>query len=89
VFFGYTPVGISAKQISRQHIMKRWWALSLAFSCALGCATETDQAQWNEAMKDLRGDNMKMRTGKWGNVDNNDDTMPSLSNSPHRSSGLN
>ncbi|HEV2950094.1 MAG TPA: hypothetical protein VGX70_22135 [Gemmataceae bacterium] len=68
--------------------MKRFW-VGIAFLCVLGCATESDQAQWNEAMKDLRGDNMKMRTGKWGNVDNNDDTMPALTNSSHRSSGLN
>jgi hypothetical protein len=59
------------------------------FLCAVGCATESDQAQWNEAMKDLRGDNMRMRSGKWGNIENDDDMMPSLSNSSHRNSGMN
>ena len=68
--------------------MKKLW-LGLALVCALGCATENDQAQWNEALKDLRGDNMKMRSGKWGNIENDDDMMPSLSNSSRRSSGMN
>jgi len=63
--------------------------LVIVLLCAVGCATESDQAQWNEAMKDLRGDNMKMRSGKWGNLENDDDMMPSLSNSSHRSSGMN
>jgi hypothetical protein len=31
-----------------------------ALSICGGCATEADKLQWNEAMKDLRGDNMKM-----------------------------
>jgi hypothetical protein len=68
--------------------MKRLW-VGIAFLCALGCATEGDQAQWNEAMKDLRGDNMKMRSGKLGNVENDDTMMPALTNSSHRTSGLN
>jgi hypothetical protein len=68
--------------------MKRL-CLAMAFFCVLGCATESDQAQWNEAMKDLRGDNMKMRSGKWSNGDRDDDMMPSLSNSSHRRSDLN
>ncbi len=68
--------------------MKRLCALGFALSLSLGCATENDQAQWNEAMKDLRGDNMRMRTGNWGKADSNDD-MPSISNSSHRNSGLN
>jgi hypothetical protein len=69
--------------------MKRFWALGFLFVFALGCATEADQAQWNEAMKDLRGDNMKMRTGNWGKVDNDVDTMPSLKNSSQNRSGMN
>ena len=31
---------------------------------AAGCATEGDRAQWNEAWKDLRGDNMQMQSDK-------------------------
>jgi hypothetical protein len=29
--------------------------------CA-GCASDADKAQWNEVWKDLRGDNMRMRS---------------------------
>lgn len=67
--------------------MKRLFALTFALAFSLGCATESDQAQWNEAMKDLRGDNMRMRTGNWGKADRVDDT-PSISNSSQRSSSL-
>jgi hypothetical protein len=68
--------------------MKRLGALSLFLIFALGCATEADNAQWNEALKDLRGDNMRMRTGNWGKADNDDTMTPSLSNSSHNRSGL-
>jgi hypothetical protein len=43
--------------------MKRLFSLCIilgALSIFGGCATEADKVQWNEAMKDLRGDNMKM-----------------------------
>ena len=69
--------------------MKRLCALGLVLLFGLGCATEADNAQWNEAMKDLRGDNMRMRTGNWGKADSEDNSMPSLSNSSHYRSGLN
>jgi len=55
--------------------MKRLWVLGFVLLFEIGCATEADQAQWNEAMKDLRGDNMKMRTGNSGKTDSNDDPM--------------
>jgi hypothetical protein len=35
------------------------------FACLLlgtGCLTEEDKRGWQEALKDLRGDNMKMRS---------------------------
>jgi hypothetical protein len=67
--------------------MKRFVALGLVLLFSLGCATEADQAQWNEALKDLRGDNMRMRTGNWGKAD--DAMTPSLSDSSHYQSGLN
>jgi hypothetical protein len=35
-----------------------WFGL---LSFLLGCATEEDRRQWNEAMKDARGENMEMR----------------------------
>jgi hypothetical protein len=69
--------------------MKRLGALGLFLIFCLGCATEADNAQWNEALKDLRGDNMRMRTGNWGKADNDDAMTPSLSNSSHYRSGLN
>ncbi len=69
--------------------MKRLGALGLVLIFGVGCATEADNAQWNEALKDLRGDNMRMRTGNWGKADNDDATTPSLSNSSHSRSGLN
>jgi hypothetical protein len=42
--------------------MSRTILALLAFAwLILGCATEDDKRQWDEAMKDLRGDNMEMR----------------------------
>jgi hypothetical protein len=35
-----------------------WFGL---LSFVLGCATEEDRRQWDEAMKDARGENMEMR----------------------------
>jgi hypothetical protein len=45
--------------------MKRLCLLFLlaALLGASGCATEETRAQWQEALKDLRGDNMKMSDG--------------------------
>jgi hypothetical protein len=43
--------------------MKRLFSLCIilgVLSLFGGCATEADKVQWNEALKDLRGDNMKM-----------------------------
>jgi hypothetical protein len=36
--------------------------LGVLLICA-GCTAPGDRAQWEEAMKDLRGDNMQMRGG--------------------------
>jgi hypothetical protein len=38
--------------------------LCCALFTGLGCLTESDKAQWNEAMRDLRGDNMKLSNEK-------------------------
>jgi hypothetical protein len=69
--------------------MKRLCALGVLLILGVGCATEADKAQWDEAMKDLRGDNMKMRTGNWGRADSDDDMMPDMTKSSHYRSGLN
>ena len=37
-------------------------ALILVLFLALGC-TEADKVQWNDALKDLNGDNMNMQYG--------------------------
>jgi hypothetical protein len=42
-------------------MVRRCILLGLLLFCA-GCATPGDRAQWEEAMKDLRGDNMQMRS---------------------------
>jgi hypothetical protein len=44
--------------------MMRLSAFVVVFFIAAGCATEGDRAQWNEAWKDLRGDNMQMQSDK-------------------------
>jgi len=42
--------------------MKTFAVLCVLFFC-WGCASDSDKGQWDEFWKDLRGDNMKMRTG--------------------------
>ena len=41
---------------------------ALALLLGAGCA-EADRAQWDEAMRDARGDNMKMRYGGGESLD--------------------
>jgi hypothetical protein len=45
--------------------MSRLLLLILPLLLALGCATDGEKSQWDEVLKDLRGDNMEMRSG-WG-----------------------
>ncbi len=40
----------------------------IALLC-VGCAADADKAQWDEFWKDLRGDNMKMRSDPSGPLD--------------------
>jgi hypothetical protein len=52
--------------------MRRLWIPALALVCGLGCAADGDKGSWDEVRKDLRGDNMQMRStgaaiGGWGN----------------------
>jgi hypothetical protein len=41
--------------------MKRLAILLSFLVFCIGCATDSDRAQWNEAFKDARGDNMELR----------------------------
>jgi hypothetical protein len=36
--------------------------LFVALVASFGCITADDKRQWQEALKDLRGDNMEMKT---------------------------
>ena len=40
--------------------MGRLCMLLVALTLAAGCASDGDKAQWQEVLKDLRGDNMQM-----------------------------
>jgi hypothetical protein len=65
--------------------MKRLWLPLCALVACLGCATEADRAQWEEAMKELRGDNMQMSTSgffKDGATDHSLDPKPRDSKPP-------
>jgi hypothetical protein len=48
--------------------MKRLGMLLAVLIFLAGCASSGDQSQWDDFWKDLRGDNMKMRSG-WSNED--------------------
>ena len=40
--------------------------LAVCLAAGTGCVTARDKGEWAEAMKDLRGDNMRMRSGPGG-----------------------
>jgi hypothetical protein len=51
--------------------MRRLCVFAFALLVGLGCASEDTKKQWQEAWKDLRGDNMEMKSdgsaiGGWG-----------------------
>jgi hypothetical protein len=46
--------------------MRRRCLLVCVLFLGLGCASEDTKAQWNEFLKDLRGDNMEMRYDNLG-----------------------
>jgi hypothetical protein len=56
--------------------MRRLRLLALALFLGFGCATESDKAQWNEALEDWRGDNMKMRSDTSGDSDTSTTMKP-------------
>jgi hypothetical protein len=41
-------------------------------ACFAGCESPGDRAQWEEAKKDLRGDNMQMRGGDFSALESMD-----------------
>jgi hypothetical protein len=48
--------------------MRRLCALAFVLFLAVGCTAE-DKAQWDEVWKDARGDNMQMRSGGTGGLE--------------------
>jgi hypothetical protein len=52
--------------------MKHFCVLICALLFGVGCATEDDRAKWNDALKDLRGDNMQMRNNFSGTTEMGD-----------------
>jgi hypothetical protein len=52
--------------------VKHAYLLLPAVLLGLGCAADGNKAQWDEVLKDLRGDNMQMRTNFSG-IDGIDD----------------
>jgi len=59
--------------------MPRLLVLSCAILCCLGCASDSDKAQWEEVLKDLRGDNMQMKSNFSGFEDKDNRQSPPLS----------
>jgi hypothetical protein len=57
--------------------MKRLVAPASVLFLLVGCATSGDQAQWNDFWKDVRGDNMKMRSG-WSQMQATEDRPETL-----------
>jgi hypothetical protein len=53
--------GEKSIQAQGRSIMRRLWALGFLLFVSLGCFSDSDKRQWNEALKDLQGDNMQMR----------------------------
>ena len=49
--------------------MRRLWAVLCALLSAPGCATEGGKGFFDDALKDLRGDNQQMRTNTWATQD--------------------
>jgi hypothetical protein len=56
------PCYRSARVLLRGFVMRRFALLLCALLLVAGCFSDGDKAQWREAMKDLRGENMRMRS---------------------------
>ena len=57
--------------------MKRLGALLGVLFFLVGCASSGDQGQWDDFWKDVRGDNMKMRSG-WSQMQAGEDRPETL-----------
>jgi hypothetical protein len=44
--------------------MRRLSVVLCALLACAGCAGDGDKGSWDEVLKDLRGDNMQMRSGR-------------------------
>ena len=55
--------------------MRRFLLLLGCLGAGTGCVTPGDKGEWAEAMRDLRGDNMRMRSGP-GSQDGADRVRP-------------
>ena len=56
----------------RIEAMKRFCALAGFLLVLVGCAASGDKGQWDDFWKDVRGDNMKMRSG-WSQMQGTED----------------
>jgi hypothetical protein len=72
---GYTAIGkIQANVKGAPAMMRmRLCVLLIILLSGLGCASEGSQAQWDEFWKDVRGDNMRMRSGNFSEMDSMED----------------
>ncbi len=50
--------------------------LMLCLATGFGCSTTRDKAEWADAMKDLRGENMQMRSGSGSGISEDWDAKP-------------
>lgn len=55
--------------------MKRCLLL-MCLVAGTGCSTTKDKAEWADAMKDLRGENMQMRYGSGSGISEDWDAKP-------------
>jgi hypothetical protein len=59
--------------------MKRCWLLIGVLTLATGCVADGKNGSWDEVWKDLRGDNMQMRSSfSKMTADDNDFSRPKL-----------
>lgn len=50
--------------------------LMLCLATGFGCSTGREKAEWADAMKDLRGENMQMRSGSSAGISEDWESKP-------------